>query len=52
MTDNNNSNYAPTSKLPPTTSITKNHESAVPSLEQQDLLEPEKVGDFIIGKSD
>jgi len=32
------------------TTTTKNQESTAPSNEQSDLLEPEKIGDFIVGK--
>lgn len=52
MTDNSNNNNYPQAhnKNAPTTANPKIQEAAAPTSDQQDLLEPEKIGDFIIGK--
>lgn len=50
MTDNSNNYTNAQHKNAPTTANPRNQETAAPTNEQQDLLEPEKIGDFIIGK--
>eukprot|EP00347_Sterkiella_histriomuscorum_P002434 403368169 len=50
MSENNNNNNINKVSSTATTTI-KNQESTAPSNEQSDLLEPEKIGDFIVGKT-